>query len=208
MVICKFKISKIKAWGNATAHKGIVTCGKTAKIIDIGGGDSTLVDYLLQEGFNDISVLDISQKAISKATERLGSNSKLVNWIISDVVTFESNLQYDFWHDRATFHFLTNEEEISQYLETVNRYLKPGGILLIGTFSDEGPTKCSGIDIRQYTEASMSERFKAYFTKIECIKLDHQTPSGPRQNFIFCSFKKPRILSIKVARDIKGIPFI
>ena len=163
---------------------------KTAGIIDIGGGDSTLVDHLLLEGFKDISVLDISQKAISKAIDRLGSKSSMVNWIIADAVTFESNVQYDFWHDRATFHFLTDEDEITRYLETINRYLKPDGHLLIGTFSDQGPTKCSGIDIRQYTETSMSERLKKYFTRIECIKLDHQTPKGTVQNFIFCSFRK------------------
>ena len=163
---------------------------KTARIIDIGGGDSTLVDHLLKEGFKNISVLDISQKAISKTKNRLGSKATMVNWIVSDAVTFKSNVQYDFWHDRATFHFLTDEDEITSYLETINRHLKPDGHLLIGTFSDQGPTKCSGIDIRQYTETSMSERLKKYFTRIECINLDHQTPKGTVQNFIFCSFRK------------------
>lgn len=165
----------------------------TAKIIDIGGGDSFLVDHLLRKGYQDITVLDISETAIGKAKKRLGKQAEKVKWIVTDVAKFQSTEPYDFWHDRAAFHFLTDEQEISSYLETAQRSIKPTGILVIGTFSEQGPTKCSGIEIKQYSENSMTERLKNIFDKIKCITLDHKTPFGTIQNFVFCSFKKIQI---------------
>jgi 2-polyprenyl-3-methyl-5-hydroxy-6-metoxy-1,4-benzoquinol methylase len=162
----------------------------TAKIIDIGGGDSLLVDYLLDLGYQDITVLDISKAAIEKAKVRLGIRAKLVKWIVTDAVIFKPTEKYDFWHDRAAFHFLTDEKEISNYLETAQENINPNGILVIGTFSEEGPTKCSGIDIKQYSESTMTERLKQFFDKIKCITVDHKTPFDTIQNFVFCSFKK------------------
>jgi 2-polyprenyl-3-methyl-5-hydroxy-6-metoxy-1,4-benzoquinol methylase len=163
---------------------------KTAKIIDIGGGDSFLVDYLLDKGYEDISVLDISAAAINRAKKRLGDRAQKVNWIVEDVTRFKPQEKYDFWHDRAAFHFLTSEEDVSHYLETAAQSISPSGILIIGTFSEEGPKKCSGLEIKQYSEASMTRRLKNLFEKIKCITVDHQTPFNTVQNFIFCSFRK------------------
>jgi SAM-dependent methyltransferase len=163
---------------------------KVAKIIDIGGGDSFLVDHLLELGYQDITVLDISTLALKRAKLRLGIRAKLVKWIVADAATFKPTAQYDFWHDRAAFHFLTREEEIENYLDTVRQSLKPAGILVIGTFSEQGPKKCSGIEIKQYSETSMNDRLKNFCEKITCITVEHKTPFDTIQQFIFCSFRK------------------
>lgn len=161
-----------------------------AKIIDIGGGDSFLVDHLLAKGYQDITVLDISEAAIERAKKRVGENAGKVKWIVTDVAKFQPQEQYDFWHDRAAFHFLNEEQEISNYIDAVQKSLNPSGILLIGTFSEQGPKKCSGIEIKQYSEISLIERFKKNFEKIECMSVDHKTPFDTIQNFIFCTFRK------------------
>ena len=161
-----------------------------AKVIDIGGGDSFLVDHLLDLGYQNISVLDISAAAIDRAKQRLGEKAKNVKWIVADAATFKPTEKYDFWHDRAAFHFLTDEQEISNYLETVQQNINPTGVLVIGTFSEQGPKKCSGIEIKQYSETSMTDRLKNFFEKIMCITVDHKTPFDTIQNFVFCSFRK------------------
>lgn len=162
----------------------------TAKVIDIGGGDSFLVDHLIALGYEDISVLDISSAAINRAKQRLGDKAKNVKWIVADAASFKPTERYDFWHDRAAFHFLTDEQEISNYLETAAQNVNPSGVLVIGTFSEQGPKKCSGIDIKQYSETTMTDRLKLFFEKIKCVTVDHKTPFGTVQNFVFCSFKK------------------
>lgn len=161
-----------------------------AKVIDIGGGDSLLVDHLLDLGYHDISVLDISAAAIDKAKQRLGDKAKNVKWIVADAATFKPTEKYDFWHDRAAFHFLTDEQEISNYLQTAQESINPTGVLIIGTFSEHGPKKCSGIEIKQYSETTMTDLLKKFFEKIKCITVDHKTPFGTIQNFVFCSFRK------------------
>ncbi|HRJ98281.1 MAG TPA: class I SAM-dependent methyltransferase [Ignavibacteria bacterium] len=161
-----------------------------AKVIDIGGGDSLLVDHLLDLGYHDISVLDISAAAIDKAKQRLGDKAKNVKWIVADAATFKPTEKYDFWHDRAAFHFLTDEQEISNYLQTAQESINPSGVLIIGTFSEHGPKKCSGIEIKQYSETTMTDLLKKFFEKIKCITVDHKTPFGTIQNFVFCSFRK------------------
>jgi len=166
----------------------------TAKIIDIGGGDSFLVDHLLELGYKDITVLDISEGALDRAKQRLGDRAKIIKWIVADAATFKPTEKYDFWHDRATFHFLTQEEEISNYIDIAQKCIKQNGIIVLGTFSENGPKKCSGIEIRQYSEITMTERLKLFFEKIKCITIDHITPSGTIQNFIFCSFRKLEII--------------
>jgi ubiquinone/menaquinone biosynthesis C-methylase UbiE len=163
---------------------------KEAKIVDIGGGDSHLVDALLEMGYKNVSVLDISSKAIDRAKERLGAKAETVQWIISDITEFEPAVEYDFWHDRAAFHFLTTEVEIIRYLSIVNRAIKKEGHLVLGTFSESGPLKCSGLEIKQYTEASMSSLFEKDFKRIKCIEETHVTPFKIMQNFVFCSFQK------------------
>ncbi len=163
---------------------------KTANIIDVGAGDSFFVDFLLDNNFVNITVLDISENAINRAKKRLGARSKKVKWIIANSATFKSSESYDFWHDRAAFHFLTKAEEISSYIKNLNKNLNISGKLVIGTFSENGPQKCSGIKVTRYSEKKMTETFQNYFKKIECLIIEHKTPFNTTQNFIFCSFKK------------------
>ncbi|MGL1886057.1 MAG: class I SAM-dependent methyltransferase [Reichenbachiella sp.] len=170
---------------------------KTAKIIDIGGGDSFFVDHLLDMGYQDITILDISSSSLERAKKRLGNQADRIKWVVSDIVQFEPTEQYDFWHDRATFHFLTDEDEISNYLSTIEHCISPGGTIVIGTFSDQGPKKCSGIEIKQYSESTLSDKFKDSFTKENCIIINHPTPFETQQNFVFCSFKKATSIKIK-----------
>ena len=161
---------------------------KTAKIIDIGGGDSNLVDFLLEEGYENISVLDISANALERAKKRLGKNAKKITWIVSDITEFKPETKYDIWHDRATFHFLTTEEQIKKYAEITQKWIN--GFLIIGTFSENGPKKCSGLDIKQYSETAMENQFSNSFKKLKCITEDHTTPFETKQNFTFCLFEK------------------
>ena len=163
---------------------------KSASIIDIGGGDSKLVDYLLDEGYEHISVLDISEKAIEKSKQRLGEKANKVNWIVSDVTEFQPTESYDCWHDRATFHFLTSSEEVNSYLTTARKAILPNGGMIIGTFSDKGPKKCSMLDVHQYTEEELQNELSNGFQKIKCITEDHVTPFNTTQNFLFCSFRR------------------
>ena len=163
---------------------------KSAKIIDVGGGESRFVDYLLDNGFKNVTVLDISATAIDKKKQALGDKAQRVKWVVSDVVDFQPTEQYDFWHDRATFHFLTQQSDIEKYVATIQQFVKPEGALILSTFSENGPTKCSGLDIKQYSEKTLSERVEAFFTKVKCVVVDHITPFATVQNFIFCSFKR------------------
>ena len=168
---------------------------KKAKIIDIGGGDSKLVDYLLKEGYNNITVLDISEKAIAKAKKRLGEKASKVNWIVSDITEFKPHSSFDVWHDRATFHFLTTDDQIKKYTNIATIFVR--GYLIIGTFSQNGPKKCSGLEIKQYNEEELTSELKKGFDKIRCVSEDHTTPFNTIQNFLFCSFK--RQLTVKPA---------
>jgi SAM-dependent methyltransferase len=161
---------------------------KTAKIIDIGGGDSKLVDYLLDAGFENISVLDISATALEKAKKRLGEKANKINWIASDITEFKPNMTFDIWHDRATFHFLTTPDQIKKYMSIARKSVN--GFLTIGTFSQDGPTKCSGLQIKQYNEQQLTSELKNGFNKIKCVTEDHLTPFSTKQNFLFCSFKR------------------
>ena len=161
---------------------------KTSKIIDIGGGDSKLVDYLLDKGFENITVLDISAKALEKAKNRLGDKAKKVNWVVSDITEFEPKTTFDIWHDRATFHFLTTTEQVAKYMDTARKSVN--GFMTIGTFSENGPTKCSGLEIKQYTEQTLTNELKNGFDKLKCVTEDHRTPFDTTQNFLFCSFKR------------------
>ena len=161
-----------------------------ADIIDIGGGDSLFVDALLDKGYTNIYLLDISAQAIERAKQRLGTKANKVHWIVSDITTFKPTVQFDFWHDRAAFHFLTTEKNINKYVSIAEEAVKKNGHLILGTFSENGPQKCSGLAIKQYSENSMSARFEVAFDRIKCIEEEHTTPNNTTQNFLFCSFKK------------------
>ena len=163
---------------------------KTANIIDIGGGDSKLVDFLLDEGYENVSVLDISEQALTRAKLRLGDKASKVNWIVSNITDFHPTTSFDFWHDRAAFHFLTTEPEVVKYLSTARQAVKENGFVTIGTFSKDGPKKCSGLDIKQYSEETLTTELENGFEKIKCVTEDHTTPFNTTQNFLFCSFKR------------------
>lgn len=161
-----------------------------ASIIDIGGGDSRFAEALLDKGYTNIYVLDISESAINRAKGRLGEKASRIHWIVSDVTEFEPTMKFDCWHDRAAFHFLTSKEKIGKYIYLVNKAVKDDGALILGTFSEQGPLKCSGLEIHHYSAASLKERFKEYFQPVLCFYEDHLTPSKSIQNFVFCGFKK------------------
>ncbi|WP_367119234.1 trans-aconitate 2-methyltransferase, partial [uncultured Mucilaginibacter sp.] len=161
---------------------------KNSSIIDIGGGDSNLVDFLLKEGFQNITVLDISSTAIEKAKARLGKKSDLVKWVVSDITEFNPTEHFDLWHDRATFHFLTSKAQIAAYLQIAGK--ATNSYMVVGTFSETGPDKCSGLPVKQYTENQLTRQLNRCFKKIKCINEDHITPFQTKQNFLFCSFKK------------------
>ncbi len=161
-----------------------------ANIIDIGGGDSNFVDTLVEKGFKNIFVLDISENAINRVKKRLGEKAQYVNWIVSDITEFVPNVQFDFWHDRAAFHFLTSENKINNYVSIAEKAIRPNGYLILGTFSETGPEKCSGLEIKQYSELSMSSRFEPKFERIKCITENHKTPFNTIQSFLFCSFRR------------------
>ena len=165
--------------------------GKSASIIDVGGGASTLVDDLLDRGFERLTVLDVSPKAIELARARLGINADKITWIEADItrVSLPQN-HYDLWHDRAVFHFLTGAEDRQKYLELVKDSLKPGGHIIIATFAPDGPPKCSGLDVVRYSPDSLLEEFGSDFELIESAREGHLTPSGAKQRFIYCYLRK------------------
>ena len=171
---------------NLIAEAGL---GKNASIIDIGAGDSKLVDNLLDIGFRNITVLDISSMALEKAKKRLGNKADIVKWVVSDLREFETSDRYDLWHDRAVLHFLTAEEDINKYAEAARRFLKPNGYLILSTFSENGPKRCSGLDIKQYSEDSVKELFSD-FEHLRSFEEKHLTPWEASQIFIYSMFRK------------------
>ena len=166
----------------------LLKIGAAKAIIDVGGGDSQLVDVLIEEGYTDITVLDISQKALQRAKDRLGDDAKKVKWIVCDILDFKPKRNYSIWHDRAAFHFLTNPNDIKYYTEKVNQYVSEG--LVIGTFSLKGPLKCSGLPVTQYSTDTLLGNFKEHFKIIKSIEEEHTTPFKTKQNFSFMCFKK------------------
>ena len=164
---------------------------KDAAVIDVGGGSSTLVDDLLDTGFTDISVVDISGTAITKSRERLGASSQKINWIVADIT--EADLpddRFDVWHDRAVFHFLTDADDRRKYVDLLIRALRPGAHLIVAAFGLEGPQKCSGLDVVRYSPETMQGEFGGQFTLVESLNETHNTPFGTTQEFVYCHFKK------------------
>lgn len=162
----------------------------TDKIIDVGGGASVLVDKLLDTGFQDITILDISLKALCSAKERLGSRAEIIKWIEADVTEFEPQQKYDLWHDRAVFHFLTSKDDRKKYVQNMGKSLNSGGHVIISTFAVDGPTQCSGLDIVQYNPEKMKNEIGDFFELTEVIYKGHITPWGKEQKFMHCSFRK------------------
>jgi len=163
---------------------------RSASIIDIGGGESTLVDDLLAWGYENITVLDVSQTAIDVTKKRLGLAAEKIHWLVADIT--EAELEpgaYDVWHDRAVFHFLTASEQRVAYVRNVAHAVRPGGHVIVSTFGPEGPTKCSGLDVIRYDAESLHHQFGVRFRLVESSKELHRTPFGTTQQFLFCYCK-------------------
>jgi SAM-dependent methyltransferase len=161
--------------------------GKPSCIVDIGGGESTLVDDLLLRGYRNLTVLDVSQVAVDVTKKRLGDAARQVRWIVADVT--EASLDqgaYDVWHDRAVFHFLTEPKQREAYVRQVVRAVRPGGHVIVSTFGPEGPTKCSGLNVLRYDADSLRAEFGARFQLVESSKELHETPFGTTQQFLYC----------------------
>jgi len=158
------------------------------KIIDIGCGKSFLADNLLELNYNDITLVDISSNALKEVKVRLKNRS--LNFIEADILNFNSKDKYDIWHDRAVFHFITDKEGIEKYISLCNKYINNDGILIIGTFAEDGPLKCSGLEIKRYSVNNLVNLFKENFELVEGFKKLHNTPFDTQQSFTFCVFRK------------------
>jgi SAM-dependent methyltransferase len=161
--------------------------GKSAAIIDVGGGESTLVDDLLARGYENITVLDISKAAIDASRKRLGSASERISWLVADITRMELDASaYDVWHDRAVFHFLAAESDRVAYVRQVAQTVRRGGHVIVSTFGPEGPMKCSGLDVVRYDAESLHWEFGGHFQLLESSEELHQTPFGTVQQFLYC----------------------
>jgi 2-polyprenyl-3-methyl-5-hydroxy-6-metoxy-1,4-benzoquinol methylase len=164
---------------------------KKAEIIDVGAGASTLVDYLLEDSFQNITVLDISGEALEISKMRLGKQAELVNWLVADITKVKlPHFQFDVWHDRAVFHFLTNPQDRESYVNIVNHAVKLGGHVIVATFADDGPEKCSGLQVARYNSESLHDEFGNNFDLIDSTNEIHQTPFGTEQKFVYCYCRK------------------
>ncbi len=162
---------------------------KNARMIDVGGGASTLADDLLAKDYSDLTVLDISGEALNQSKKRLGEKSKQIAWIEDDILKADlPKRAFDLWHDRAVFHFLTKAEARKAYLEVLKQSLKPGGFVMIASFSLEGPPKCSGLEVMRYSPQTMSQELGPGFSLIKTCSERHQTPFDTFQNFVYCLF--------------------
>ena len=159
-------------------------------IIDVGGGEATLVDDLLDRGYRNLSVLDVSATALDVAKTRLGERADAVDWLCGDVTTFPfTRHQYDVWHDRAVFHFLTDPKDRAAYVRQVTHAVRPGGHVIVATFGPEGPTKCSGLEVVRYDPDALHDQFGTNFLLLRHLTEIHQTPAGAAQQFTYCYCK-------------------
>ncbi len=167
-------------------------CGLTrdSGIIDVGAGAATLVDELLDRGFLSLGALDVSDAALQESRDRLGQRAVEVEWYSADVTRFEPSRRWMLWHDRALFHFLTDEADRAAYKKVLGRALCPGGHVIIATFGPEGPSKCSGLDVVRYSPESLQEELGPEYAWLESLEDPHQTPSGKTQAFIFSLFRR------------------
>ena len=173
------------------SHELILATGvdRQSPIIDVGGGASRLVEILLESGFSDLTVLDISSTALQRLKERLGSRASLVTFVESDVTEFQPRRRFAVWHDRAVFHFLTKPEERQRYIATLRASLQSEGHVIIASFGPEGPLQCSGLDVMRYDPESLAAELGSDFILIEFVDELHVTPSGGKQQFVYCRFQ-------------------
>jgi len=181
------------SWYQETPYESIELIKKFSSnnsdmIIDIGCGKGFLADNLLKLNYKNITLVDISLNALKEVKERL--NNESLNFIETDVLNLKLEQTFDIWHDRAVFHFITDEERVEKYISLCNEYIGEGGKLIIGTFAEDGPLKCSGLEIKRYSVENLKELFKENFEFIEGFKKLHRTPFDTEQSFTFCVFKK------------------
>lgn len=181
------------SWYQETPYESIELIKKFSTtdsdmIIDIGCGKSFLADNLLKLNYKNITLVDISLNALKEVKDRL--NNKSLNFIETDVLNLKLEHTFDIWHDRAVFHFITNKKSVEKYISLCNEYIGEGGKLIIGTFAEDGPLKCSGLEIKRYSVENLKELFKENFEFIEGFKKLHSTPFGTQQSFTFCVFRK------------------
>jgi len=193
--IFAFKSDSEKSWfqpypTTSVAFIEELNLPKDAAIIDVGGGDSRLADTLVEKGYTDITVLDISVAAIQNARERLGKDADRVQWIVDDILEFVPSRHYDCWHDRAVFHFVTQPDNIRRYTRLMEDSILPHGALIIGTFAEDGPEKCSGLPVKRYSQKMLTSILQPSFEKIKCIDEKHETPFHTMQSFTFCRFRR------------------
>ena len=186
------KAPEVVSWYRPHLDISLHLIGRTApdlsaSIIDVGGGESTLVDDLLARGYRNLTVLDVSQTAIDVSKKRLGAASDRVKWLVADITKAElAHRAHDVWHDRAVFHFLTTSDEREAYVRQVAHAVKPGGYVIVSTFGPEGPTKCSGLDVVRYDAESLHNQFGVHFNLLDHSEELHRTPSGTVQQFLYC----------------------
>ncbi len=193
--VYKTKQPEAVSWYRAHLEKSLslierAAHSRSASIIDIGAGESTLVDDLLATGYQDITVFDVSQTALDVTKKRLGPRAEQIKWIVADItqVEFEPSA-YDVWHDRAVFHFLTSNEQRAAYVRNVAKAVRTGGHVIVSTFGPEGPTKCSGLEVMRYDAESLHDEFGIRFRLMESSKELHKTPFGTTQQFLYCYCK-------------------
>jgi len=165
---------------------------RDAQIIDVGGGESTLVDDLLARGYRNLSLLDISSTALDVAKKRLADRADTLSWLCGDVTTFDfTRHRYDVWHDRAVFHFLIDPQSRAAYVRQVANAVKPGGHVIVATFGPEGPTQCSGLDVARYDPNALHDEFGPGFRLVKHLTELHRTPAGSIQQFTYCYCNRP-----------------
>ena len=165
--------------------------GPRARIIDVGAGACTLADDLVDRGYDDLTILDVSHRALERARERLGERAEQISWLVDDVTTVElPRARFDIWHDRAVFHFLTDADARRRYVRNVLHAVRPGGHVIVATFGLQGPQKCSGLDVVRYDPDGLHGEFGAPFVKVDSAIDLHRTPWGSEQEFIYCYCRK------------------
>lgn len=194
--VYRTKAENSVSWFQEHARQSVELIGstgvlKSAKIIDVGGGASTLVDDLLAQGYQHVTVLDLSEAALAASRARLAARASSVSWLAGDITKIDLPLHaFDVWHDRAVFHFLTTREEREAYVHAVLQAVKPGGHVIVATFAEDGPEKCSGLPVMRYSADGLHAEFGAPFTLLQQEREEHHTPFGTVQKFIYCLCRK------------------
>jgi len=166
------------------------SASKEDKIIDVGAGNANLIIELVDKEYSNLSALDISKNALKRTKNKLGSKAEKISWIVSDILEYKSDEEFTIWHDRAVFHFLTKEEDIKIYSDLMSDKIKKGGVLILATFSKEGPLKCSGLEISQYNKEGLIDIFGEDFELLESFTENHITPFETNQDFIYTVWRR------------------